>query len=283
MSSNKKKKRENKIKKYTNLSIKLILLMLALIMIFQIYVVISENYKFSFIINNFGTILTVEMIICILVVMTIEIVSEFYILKQKNINYLPYLYSIDNNAIMYSNLKNEIIEGNLRTEGCIRQKNRYMIKLPKYKCTIKRFDEQELIGYVKVYDKLRYRVGERLPTSLPNFKFFTKDSIVEYTFKILDKEKYYPFFYEKLREKFYDISILGNKIIIRYHFYDNSVNESNHEYYDNYYNYNFTINTCKDDNDNITSIIEKAEIIYLEIIRQIEESSINGNKNQKNK
>lgn len=279
MSSNKKKKRENKIKKYTNLSIKLILLMLALIIIFQIYVVLSNNYKFNFIINNFGTILTVEMIICILVVMIIEIVSEFYILKQKNINYLPYLYSIDNNAIMYSNLKNEIIEGNLRTEGCIRHKNRYIIKLPKYKCTIKRFDEQELIGYVKVYDKLRYRVGEHSPTSLPNFKFFTIDSIVEYTFEILDKEKYYPFFYETLREKFYDISILDNKIIIRHHFYDNSVNESNHEYYDNYYNYDFTVNTSKDDNDTITSVMEKAEIIYLEIIKQIEESSINGNKN----
>ena len=270
-------KRNNEIKKNTNLTIQVILLILALIIIFQIYVVISNNYKFSFIIENFATIITIEIIVCILIILTILIISNIYMLRQKDDQHLLNLKDIDNNAIIHTNIKDKIIKGDLRTEGCVRHRIKYIIELPKYKCTIKRYDEQELIGYIKIYDKSRHIIREHSSTSLPDFKFFTIDSIVEYTFEILDKEKYYPFFYETLREKFYDISILDNKIIIRHHFYDNSVNESNHEYYDNYYNYDFTVNTSKDDNDTITSVMEKAEIIYLEIIKQIEELNINEN------
>ena len=271
------RKINNNIKKYTNLSIQVILLILALIIIFQIYVVISNNYKFSFIIENFATIITIEIIVCILIILTILIVSDIYMLKQKDKLNLLNLNDIDNNAIIHTNINDKIIEGDLRTEGCIRHRIKYIIELPKYKCTIKRYDEQELIGYIKIYDKSRHIIREHLPTSLPNFKFFTRDSIVEYTFEILNKEIYYSFFYDNLRKKYYDISINDNKVVIIYHIYDNSTNESDYENYDNYYNYDFTINTCKDDNDNIPSIIENAEIIYLEIIKQIEELSLDEN------
>lgn len=43
-----------------------------------------------------------EIIICILIIFTIEVVSDIYILKYKNTNCLPNLYSIDNDAIFYS-------------------------------------------------------------------------------------------------------------------------------------------------------------------------------------
>ena len=270
-------KRNNEIKKNTNLTIQVILLILALIIIFQIYVVISNNYKFSFIIENFATIITIEIIVCILIILAIVIISDIYMLKQKDKLHLLNLNDIDNNTIIHTNIKDKIIEGDLKTEGCIRHRIKYIIELPKYKCTIKRFDEQELIGYVKIYDKSRHIIREHLPTSLPIFNFFTRDSIVEYTFEILNKEIYSSFLYDTLKEIYYDISIIDNKVIIRYHLYDNSINESDYEHYDNYYNYDFTINTCKDDNDNITSIIENAEIIYLEIIKQIEELSLDEN------
>lgn len=270
-------KRNNEIKKNTNLTIQVILLILALIIIFQIYVVISNNYKFSFIIENFATIIIIEIIVCILIILAIVIISDIYMLKQKDKLHLLNLNDIDNNTIIHTNIKDKIIEGDLKTEGCIRHRIKYIIELPKYKCTIKRFDEQELIGYVKIYDKSRHIIREHSPTSLPNFKFFTKDSIVEYTFEILNKEIYYSFLYDKLKEKYYDVSINDNKVVIRYHLYDNSINESNYEHYDNYYNYDFTINISRDANDNITNIIGKVEPMYLEIIKQIEELNINEN------
>ena len=157
-----------------------------------------------------------------------------------------------------------------------------MIDLPKYKCSIKRFDEQELMGYSRILTQRISLINDnkRGGPGLPNFKFFTLDSVVEYTFEMLDRTEYYPFLYENLSKKFNDISILDNKIIIKYHFYDSSINESNHEYFNNFYNYDFTVNVFqKDDNDNIISVIEKAKIIYFEINNQIVENGVDGNKN----
>ena len=115
-------KRNNEIKKNTNLTIQVILLILALIIIFQIYVVISNNYKFSFIIENFATIITIEIIVCILIILTILIISNIYMLRQKDDQHLLNLNDIDNNAIIHTNIKDKIIEGDLKTEGCIRHR-----------------------------------------------------------------------------------------------------------------------------------------------------------------
>ena len=285
------KEKEQKVKKtkeYASLSIKITLFLLVLLLFFEIYLIFSGNYNFKIfdisIANNYQIISIIELICSILVIILILIISHIYIGKIELIYMKEYLYSVDNDSILHLNLKDEITEGNLKTEGCKKIKNKYIIDLPKYKCTIKRFDEQELMGYSHV---LKHRSafmkydGSGGP-SLPDFKFFTLDSIVEYTFESLDKIEHYPFLYKYLSEKFYDVSILDNKIIIKYHLWNSSINTSNREYLDNFYNYDFTVNIFqKDDGDNIINIIEKAKTMYYEINNQIgiDEESIYGDKN----
>ena len=288
----------NKIKKNTNILIKLIIVILVLFLIFEIFInfysiisgiysltIFNINFNLANFLNNYKTILTIELSVTIILIVIIKIISHIYIDKLEWKYIKDYLYSIDNNYIIQINLKDEIIEGNLKMEGCKRIRNKYMIYLPKYNCSIKRFDEQELLGYIRILrNNISFRNDIKLKRlSLPDFNFFTLDSIIEYTFNMLDKDKYFPYLYETLRKKFNDISILDNKIIIRHHLYDNSINEANHEYFNHLKKYDFTVNIFKtDNNDNIKSIIEKTKNIYFEINNQTMEKSIYGNKNQKN-
>lgn len=282
-----KENKQKKIKKYTKSSIMTIIAIFTIFLIFEIGIVMSGNYNFKifninlnfmYIINNYTTILTIQIICSIILIVIICIISHSYIDKLEWKYIKNYLYLTDNYSVLHLKLKDEIIEGNLMTEGCIKKKNKYMIDLPKYKCSIKRFDEQKLMGYVEVYKSETRILKKRINYSLPDFKFFTIDSVIEYIFELLYEIEYAPFLYEKLRKNFNDISILDNKIIIRYHLYDNSIDESKYEHFDPFYSYDFTENVKKNnDDDNIINVVEGAKKIFLTINNEIKEKNDYGN------
>lgn len=290
MSFEEKEYRKKEIKKHNKLLIKIIIALLMVLFIFEIYIFISGNYNFKIfdinfnvicILNNYRTILTIKIFGLILLIITINSVGYIYINKLEWKYVKSYIYMMDNNSIINLNLKDEIIKGDLRTEGCIKKKNKYVIELPKYKCIIRRYDEQELIGYTRImrknYDFLNN--NDRGGFGLFDFDFFTLDSVVEYVFEILNDNKDYSFLHVNLMNEFNDISFLNNKIIIKYHFYDNSIDESNHEYYNNNYNYDFTVNFLHNNKeDNIINIVNKVEKIYFKINSQIVEDIISENK-----
>ena len=124
MSSNKKKKRENKIKKYTNLSIKLILLM-----IFEFYIFFSGNYSFNifgisynfrFVMNYLETIQGIQVLVCTILIVIIRVISKIYVDKL-DLDYLKnYLYSVDKDAVLYLDSSTEMVFKNFEDEYSIK-------------------------------------------------------------------------------------------------------------------------------------------------------------------
>lgn len=279
------KEKQDKIIRISDLLVKIILSILLLLMIFEFYIFFSGNYNFNifgisfnfeFVMNYLETIQGIQVLVCTILIVIIRVISKIYVDKL-DLDYLKnYLYSVDKDAILYSGLEDEIIKGDLKTEGCIRHKNEYMIKLPKYKCTVKRYDEQELIGYRK---RGRSGVDSNDRHHVSRFKFFNLDRIIEYTFEVLEKDYFYPLLYQVLKNKFSDISILDNKIIIKYHLYNNTIQElPPQKRYIRGRRYDYVVNTYNiDEEDDVIKIIEKVEFIYLEIIKQIGDENINGN------
>lgn len=272
--------KQDKVIRVSDILVKIILFILLLLLFFQLYICYSGNYNinifgisfnFKFVMDHLETIQGIQVLIGTILIVTIRFISKIYIDKL-DLDYLKnHLHSIDEEAILYLGLEDEIIKGDLKTEGCIRHKNEYMIKLPKYKCTVKRYDEQELIGY----SKRRSDVGSNRRHTIRKFKFFNLDSVIEYTFEVLEKDYFYPLLYQVLKNKFSDISILDNKIVIKYHLYNNVIQElPSHKRYVRGRRYDYFVNCCNSEENDIIKIIEKVEIIYLELIKQIGDVNI---------
>jgi len=238
-------KRQEKVEKIAKASKEIILIVLVILIILEFYNFFTANNSALDINYCLEKILVFQLIICVIMIVIINIFKSIYI-KKLNMDYLEkYLFLKDSNAILHFDSNTEIVSGNLKNEGCIRRKNIYMIESPKYKCILKRFDDQELKSYHR-RSYIRSNMDDR--DWISGFEFVTIDSVIEFSFEILDNSKYYPMLYHILKDKFNDSSILDNKIIIKQHL---------------------------DSDVSITDVIDNIEKIYYEIIKIIGEENTN--------
>lgn len=230
------KTRKDKIIKISDLLVKIILSIVLLIMIFEFYIFFSgingdynfnifgNSFNFEFIMNYLEIIQSIQLLVSTILIVMIRVISKIYIDKL-DLDYLKnYLYSVDNNAVLYLDSSTEMVFKNLedeysykvRSEGCIRHKNEYNLETPKYKCKLKKYYVQESKRYrIRNYSTRAFDGKYRT-----TYKFVTIDNIIEYVFELLDNNKYYPMLYQKLNRKFNDIAVTDNTVVIKLHLKD---------------------------------------------------------------
>lgn len=248
--------KQDKVIRVSDILVKLILFILLLLLFFQLYICYSGNYNinifgisfnFKFVMDHLETIQGIQVFIGTILIVTIRFISKIYIDKLDSDYLKNYLHSIDEDAILYLDSSTEMIYRNfedeysikVRSEGCIRIKYEYKLEIPKYKCKVKRYYIQE--------SKL-YRTTDHNGRRRRHYRFDTIDSVIEYTFKTLDNNKYYPMLYHILSKKTIDVSVNDTTVIIKLHLKDNI---------------------------SIFDAIDKIEELYLEIIKIIGEENTN--------
>jgi len=199
MESSKLYEKSEKNKKISKTIQTITLLILVILLILDFIAVINSNFYLEYGIDKLAV---TQVMFVALIILIANIIPKF--MDKKYIK--NYALSKYNNSEFDNCLKIEMVSGDTKTEGSIRNKYIHSMYIPKYKCTLKRYYEQELLGTYIVFGTGNDK------RSVYRFSFFTINNVLEYSFQLDDK--YWMSLY-KLREKIDNIELSDNKVIIR--------------------------------------------------------------------
>ena len=165
--------------------------------------------------NNIDNILTIQSIVGIITIIITIIIVRFL----DKIYLKKYIVNKYNNVVLNNKIRKEIIAGDMKNEGCIRNKYLYSLQVPKYKCTLNRYYQQKLVYFIRNIFIVGYseKKLELIMNKMKNhrnmsFHFITIENILEYVFQ-LDKSCWY--LSNQIRNIIKNAEIIDDKIIIR--------------------------------------------------------------------
>lgn len=168
----------------------------------------------------------------------------FCCLKRTRNNHIKKYLILKYGDINYSTKKiKKMTSGNVFTEGSTRNKYNCLIEIPKYNCSIRRYEEQILKGRIVDYH------NEKGRNIFYRFTFETLNNFVEYRYHFSNIEK----FSSILKAKIANTEIIGDEIIVKIEVLEER-----------------SLTIC-----NELEIINKAEIIYHKIKNIVEEVNKN--------
>lgn len=199
MESSKLYKKSERNKKISKIIQTITLLILVILLILDFIFVLNSSFYIEYSIDKLAV---TQVVFGALIILIANIIPKFI-----DKNYIKkYALSKYNNPEFNNRLKTEMVSGDTKTEGSIRNKYIYSMYIPKYNCTLKRYYEQELLG---TYRSIGTGNDRRI---VYRFRFITINNVLEYSFQLDDK--YWRSLY-KLREKIDNIELADNKVIIR--------------------------------------------------------------------